>query len=204
MAIDQKNRKVSRSQPYNIEYSTRTGSWHPLDPNPVGCGAGDCIASGPTLCAGKSQLCHSSHYAHFHHTWFSLSTVLTWSAFQCSLFLPPLSIPPNYTPSQTSSRYTMAAAVVQIPSHNRVEPGSSQLVPAAYPESHAPPETDVHKITSEWAKSLNEALASQNFDSLKQLFLPGSCWRDRTYFSEHFLCNVGREEQNIFLGTRRE
>ena len=77
----------------------------------------------------------------------------------------------------------MATAAVDISSHNRLEPGSNPLQSAEYPVSNASPEIDVHKIASEWAKSLNTALSSQNYDSLQQLFLPGSCWRDQLALS---------------------
>ena len=68
----------------------------------------------------------------------------------------------------------MATAAVEIPSHNRLEPGSNPLQSAEYPVSNASPEIDAHKIASEWAKSLNTALSNQDYNSLQQLFLPGS------------------------------
>lgn len=93
----------------------------------------------------------------------------------------------------------MATAAVQIPSHNRVEPGSKRLEPAAYPVSSAPPGTDVHKIASEWAKSLSTALSSQDYDSLKQLFLPSSCWRDQLALSWDYHTFNGPEKIVSFL-----
>lgn len=78
----------------------------------------------------------------------------------------------------------MATAAVQIPSYNRIEPGSNQLKAAVYPESNAPPKAEnVRKIASEWVESLNKALSSQDYETLKQLFLPGSCWRDQLALS---------------------
>lgn len=93
----------------------------------------------------------------------------------------------------------MATAAVQVPSYNRVEPGSERLEAAAYPVSNAPPEKDVHKIVSEWAKSLNTSLSGQNYDSLKQLFLPGSCWRDQLGLSWDYHTFHGPEKIISFL-----
>ena len=93
----------------------------------------------------------------------------------------------------------MATAAVQIPSYNRIEPGSNQLKQAAYPESINTPPKDVHKVASEWAKSLNEALSSQDYESLKQLFLPGSCWRDQLALSWDYHTFNGPEKIISFL-----
>lgn len=94
----------------------------------------------------------------------------------------------------------MATAAVQIPSYNRVEPGSNQLKPAEYPEFvNAPAKADVHKIASEWAESLNKALSSQHYESLKQLFLPGSCWRDQLALSWDYHTFNGPEKIVSFL-----
>ena len=93
----------------------------------------------------------------------------------------------------------MATAAVQIPSYNRVEPGSNQLKPAVYPESNAPTNTDVHKIASEWAASLDKALSSQDYESLKQLFLPGSCWRDQLALSWDYHTFDGPDKIISFL-----
>ena len=93
----------------------------------------------------------------------------------------------------------MATAAVQIPSYDRIEPGSNRLKAAAYPESNILPETDVHKIASEWAVSLNKALSSQDYESLKQLFLPGSCWRDQLALSWDYHTFNGPDKIISFL-----
>ena len=94
----------------------------------------------------------------------------------------------------------MATAAVQIPSYNRVEPGSNQLKSAAYPaQSHPPPKADVHKIASEWAESLSAALSSQNHENLEQLFLPGSYWRDQLGLSWDYHTFNGPEKIISFL-----
>ena len=95
----------------------------------------------------------------------------------------------------------MATAAVQIPSYNRIEPGSNQLKAAAYPaESNTPPKAEsVHKTASEWVESLNKALASQDYETLKPLFLPGSCWRDQLALSWDYHTFNGPEKIISFL-----
>ncbi|CAF9925944.1 MAG: hypothetical protein ALECFALPRED_003257 [Alectoria fallacina] len=93
----------------------------------------------------------------------------------------------------------MATAAVQVPSHNRLEPGSNQLKPATYPATNDPPKADVHKIASEWAASLNEALSSQDYENIKQLFLQGSCWRDQLALSWDYHTFNGPEKIISFL-----
>ena len=95
----------------------------------------------------------------------------------------------------------MATAAVQVPSHNRVEPGSTQLRTAVYPESKAPHKDDVHKIASAWLASLNEALSSKNYESLKKLFLPDSCWRDQLALSWDYHTLNGPGKIISFLQT---
>jgi hypothetical protein len=74
----------------------------------------------------------------------------------------------------------MATAAVQIPSYNRREPGSSQLIPAVYPDVNAPPTANVDNVASDWVEALNKTLLlGQNYDGIHQLFLPGGCWRDQ-------------------------
>ena len=93
----------------------------------------------------------------------------------------------------------MATAAVQTPSYNRVEPGSNQLRPAAYPQSDAPPKADVHRIASEWVESLTQTLLSQDYERIKQLFLPGSCWRDQLALSWDYHTLNGPEKIIPFL-----
>ena len=93
----------------------------------------------------------------------------------------------------------MATAAVQIPSYNRLEPGSKPLKAATYPESDVSPKLDVHKIASKWAESFNEALSSQDYQAIKQLFLPGSCWRDQLALSWDYHTFNGPEKIISFL-----
>lgn len=93
----------------------------------------------------------------------------------------------------------MATAAVQIPSFNRVEPGSNQLKPAAYPESNPPPKAGVHEIAAQWVDSLNKALSSQNYEAIKNLFFSESCWRDQLALSWDFHTFTGPDKIISFL-----
>ena len=95
----------------------------------------------------------------------------------------------------------MATAAVQTPSHNRIDPGSYQLKPAAfpdYPTSSAPPKADVTKIATDWVEQLNAAL-SGDVETLRSLFLQDSCWRDQLSLSWTFHTLSGPDKIVSFL-----
>ena len=92
----------------------------------------------------------------------------------------------------------MAAAAVAIPSYNRVEPGSNQLKQAVYPKPAPPPKVDVDKVAVEWVHGFNKILAGNN-DGIKELFLPGSCWRDQLGLSWDYHSLNGPEKIEAFL-----
>ena len=92
----------------------------------------------------------------------------------------------------------MATAAVAIPSYARVEPGSHQLRLAKYPEPNDPPQA-VHEIAAEWVDSLNKALTSSDYEALRQLFLPDSCWRDQLGLSWDFHTLNGPDKIVSFL-----
>ena len=82
----------------------------------------------------------------------------------------------------------MATAAVQIPSYDRIDPGSYQLKPAAfpdYPPSNAPPQTDASKVAIDWLEAFNKAL-SGDYEALQKLFLQDSCWRDQLGLSWNY------------------
>ena len=93
----------------------------------------------------------------------------------------------------------MATAAVHVPSHNRVELGSYQLKPASYPESEAPPKEDVHDIAAKWTEALSKALTSSDYNSISDLFLHESCWRDQLGLSWDYHTFEGSEKINSFL-----
>ena len=93
----------------------------------------------------------------------------------------------------------MATAAVQIPSYNRVEPGSSQLAAASYPEAPPPPKADVNKIATEWVDSLNKILSGSNYDGIGKIFLQGACWRDQLGLSWNYHTLNGPQKIVSFL-----
>ena len=95
----------------------------------------------------------------------------------------------------------MATAAVQIPSHNRVEPGSSQLTPASYPNVVPPPETDLNRIATDWVDSLNKLLSRGDFNGVSQIFLKEACWRDQLALTWNFHTLNGPENITTFLKT---
>ena len=94
----------------------------------------------------------------------------------------------------------MATAAVEIPSHNRVEPGSNQLKLASYPTEVAPVSQSIepNKVATEWAEKFNKTL-SGNYDGIKDLFLSGSCWRDQLGLSWNYHTFNGPEKMISFL-----
>lgn len=93
----------------------------------------------------------------------------------------------------------MATAAVQLPSHNRIEPGSSQLQAATYPGTHPVDTVDAKAVAPQWVEDLNRALSSQDYDSFKHLFLEGSCWRDQLGLSWDYHTLHGPEKMAAFL-----
>ena len=97
----------------------------------------------------------------------------------------------------------MATAAVQIPSHNRVEPGSSRLIAASYPDALNPVEKDVKKIAEDWVDSLNTVLADPGFDGIEKLFLDGAYWRDQLGLSWNYRTLIGPQKILSFLKESR-
>lgn len=93
---------------------------------------------------------------------------------------------------------TMATAAV-IPSYNRTEPGSSRLEAASYPESGAVNEVDAHTVAAEWVDAFNQALSGQDPTVVKELFLPGSVWRDQLALSWDYHSLNGPDKIVSFL-----
>ena len=94
----------------------------------------------------------------------------------------------------------MATAAVEIPSFNRVEPGSNELKQAVYPKD-APttaPKVDPNKVIADWVDAFNKVI-SGNVDGIKELFLPGSCWRDQLGLSWNYHTLNGPDKILSFL-----
>lgn len=95
----------------------------------------------------------------------------------------------------------MATAIVQPPSHNRIDPGSHHLKAAAfpdYPATNASRETDASKVAADWVGKLNKALAG-DFEAIHTLFLKDSCWRDQLGLSWDYHTLSGPEKIVSFL-----
>ncbi len=93
----------------------------------------------------------------------------------------------------------MATAAVDVPSHNRLEPGSSQIQALPYPEAHPIGKVNVNVVASEWIDKLNRALSSQDYVAFKDLFLKNSCWRDQLGLSWDYHTLHGTEKMISFL-----
>ncbi|KAL9613667.1 MAG: hypothetical protein Q9167_001796 [Letrouitia subvulpina] len=95
----------------------------------------------------------------------------------------------------------MATAAVEVPSHNRVEPGSQQLKAAAYPESGSSSPADPNAIAADWVDSFNRVLSNREFKSIKNLFLAESCWRDQLGLSWNYHTLKGPDKIKSFLSS---
>lgn len=95
----------------------------------------------------------------------------------------------------------MATAAVEVPSHNRVEPGSQQLKPAAYPEGSSSSPADPNVIAVDWVDSFNRVLSNREFTSVKNLFLAESCWRDQLGLSWNYHTLKGPDKIETFLAS---
>ena len=93
----------------------------------------------------------------------------------------------------------MATAAVEVPSHNRLEPGSSKIHAIPYPEAHPVSEVDVNTVVSNWVNQLNSALLNQDYALINDLFLTDSCWRDQLGFSWDYHTLHGPEKMISFL-----
>ena len=74
----------------------------------------------------------------------------------------------------------MATDTLQIPSSNRVVPGSKDLAPASYPERVDVAFPDPQEAAAQWLSSFNDLVTGESAD-VSSLFLKDSYWRD-------FLC----------------
>lgn len=82
---------------------------------------------------------------------------------------------------------------VDVPSSERVEPGSFPLRPATLP-IESPPPTDANSIAESWAGSFNKVLRTLQLASISDLFLPESYWRDQLCLAWDFHCLQGPEK----------
>jgi hypothetical protein len=87
---------------------------------------------------------------------------------------------------------------MEVPSSDRVEPGSFPLRLAAFPTLASPPPSDPQKVVESWLLSFNDALRNSSFD-ISEVFLPESYWRDQLCLSWDFRCLQGPAKIASFL-----
>ena len=93
--------------------------------------------------------------------------------------------------------------LVEVPSSNRVEPGSFPLRLATLPTVSPPPQ-DANSVAESWVASFNKALASPELGSISEVFLPESYWRDQLCLSWDFRCLQGPEEINSLIKKSKD
>jgi hypothetical protein len=101
---------------------------------------------------------------------------------------------------RTSS--TMAAAtqtMPTIPSYQRVEPGSVNILVEDLTKIKSVEPKEVDKATEEWVSSFNKAIQSSDFAALTDLFLPNAFWRDHLCLTWDFHTMKGTEKIKEFL-----
>ncbi|KAK6206873.1 flavin-binding monooxygenase-like protein [Colletotrichum tabaci] len=82
----------------------------------------------------------------------------------------------------------------------RVEPGSVNLPPRAYPPSVRSTSVDAGEVAASVIKAFNAALRSKNYKDLAQLFVSDGYWRDHLALSWDFRTLKGRDKIQSFLG----
>ncbi|GKT82387.1 flavin-binding monooxygenase-like protein [Colletotrichum tofieldiae] len=85
------------------------------------------------------------------------------------------------------------------PNSERVEPGSVNLPPRAYPPSVRSTSVDAGKAAAEVINAFNAALKSKNYKNLAQLFVPDGYWRDHLALSWDLRTLKGRDKIQSFL-----
>ena len=94
----------------------------------------------------------------------------------------------------------MATATVQLPSHDRVEPGSKQLRWAEYPvATKAPEEHDPSEVATNWVSTFSKALNGNDSSAVGDLFWEQACWRDQLGLSWNYRTFCGPLKIREFL-----
>lgn len=76
-------------------------------------------------------------------------------------------------------------APVEVPSSDRVEPGSFPLAIANFPAGDTHPPSDANGIATQWVESFNKVISS-DLSGITDLFLTESYWRDQLCLSWDF------------------
>lgn len=92
-----------------------------------------------------------------------------------------------------------------IPSRDRIEPGSYNVLPAPLPPSCSREcaSIDADRIASDLVGQLNKALSTKDFGAISSLFLDAGYWRDHLCLSWDFRTLKGSGNISSFLEKRR-
>jgi hypothetical protein len=83
---------------------------------------------------------------------------------------------------------------VEVPSSDRLEPGSFPLKLATYPSAEPPKSINVESVATAWVESFNKTLSSPDVTGIADLFLCESYWRDQLCLSWDFHCLNGLDK----------
>ena len=92
----------------------------------------------------------------------------------------------------------MAAVDIQIPSSERVEPGSTNLTPESLPKGFQPPASPA-EAASATVDAFNEAISKKDYSSVASLFAEGGYWRDHLCLSWDLRTAKGRDKIKTIL-----
>lgn len=95
----------------------------------------------------------------------------------------------------------MATAAVQVPSSNRLEPGSCSLKAATFPKTEPVAGINATTVVDGWVSAFNKALTEPNGSAIGQLFLKESYWRDQLALSWDYHTLKGPESITSFLSS---
>ncbi|KAI9668957.1 MAG: hypothetical protein M1817_005180 [Caeruleum heppii] len=95
----------------------------------------------------------------------------------------------------------MATAQIEVPSHDRAEPGSYTLRVASYPDQSGTLPPRVEDVAKDWVTSFNSVIDNADFTALSELFLAESFWRDQLCLTWNFHTLVGPQKMTSFLQT---
>jgi len=84
-------------------------------------------------------------------------------------------------------------------SSQRIEPGSVNHLPAPWPASTQNETVDASSIATDIISSFNEALSSNNYDAIAELFAEQGYWRDHLTSSWRLRTLKGRDKIRSFL-----
>lgn len=92
-----------------------------------------------------------------------------------------------------------AESQLDLPSRERVEPGSCNIPLGKFPGTSSTTPENVDQIATDIIDQLNSSLAKKEAQSLSELFLENSYWRDHLCFSWDFRTIKGREEISSYV-----